>query len=1136
MAIPQQFSRMLAGLILGFVTMPAVAAQTVVEFFDPDLNNFFITADPTEQTFVDSGAVGRWQRTGNSFSAGGPGQVCRFYGNDAINPATGAIFGPNSHFYTANAAECAGLKAQFSPVAKSWKFESNDFLTTPAVNNACAAGLVPVYRAYNNGFSKGIDSNHRITSNFAAYRLTIADGWIGEGVVMCAPNTAQPAAPIPSTFFAVSAVRSDYPKVSLGTLGHQEFAWGRIEQTKGTFNFQLFDSYMASAQKNGLIDSVTNTANMVITLAAGTPPWALADQSTCSASSGGTTICAAPPDNIQDWIDFLTALIQHYDGKNQPHVKYYELWNEFNIALWWTGTDAQLVALAKAAYPIIHQDPYSQLLTPSVAGPVGAVSPRSAATRMTQYLQAGGAQYADAGAYHGYIAAQSGVAPFPMPEDDTTAGCTAFLTCYGSTVTRATQMRAVFDQGGLAGKPMLQTEGSWGNDTLTNPDAQIAWVTRYSLLHAGLAAALNLQMNAWFTWGGGTTFGWGDIETATLVPNLAGLAYTEVYHWIVGATIGSPCAGQANGTWTCTLTRPGGYVAQAVWNTKGATTYAPGAGFVQYRDLTGTTTPITAGGAVPIGAKPVLIEGSTPGAAGAPNIVLVLTDDQDVQTGTLSYMPNVKALLADQGVSFSNALVPLSLCCPSRTTMLRGQFPHNTGVLTNALPDGGFERAFSNNVEATSIATLLHGAGYRTVLLGKYLNGYPDTAGGTYIPPGWDEWYSPVDGDPYSEFNYTLNENGTKVPYRGAATDYMTDVLYGKAADFIQRAATKPAQPLFIYFATYAPHSPYTPAPRHANLFSTVSAPRPPSFNETNVADKPAYIRTKPLLTQAEIAAIDEDYRNRLRSLQAIDEAVAGLVAKLAATGRLANTYIIFASDNGYHMGEHRLLPGKYTPYETDIHVPLIIRGPGAVAGAVRDQFVGNLDLAPTFADLAGVTPPPFFDGRSLKSLLQPAPPAAWRQAFLLEEFGTGNFDPVDASVREPLDKADKATIVPIPSYYGFKTPAYKYVEYATGEKELYLASDTDELRNLTAGIPPSFATALSAYMNSFVGCAGTACRLAETVPPPALPAGISTVDGGLAKRSGAAKAIAAPSEDRPALSPEGDPAVHAQVSTGAAP
>src|SRR6202022_1607864 len=157
-----------------------------------------------------------------------------------------------------------------------------------------------------------------------------------------------------------------------------------------------------------------------------------------------------------------------------------------------------------------------------------------------------------------------------------------------------------------------------------------------------------------------------------------------------------------------------------------------------------------------------------------------------------------------------------------------------------------------------------------------------------------------------------------------------------------------------------------------------------------DVSGKPAYISTKPLLTQAQIDSIDADYRNRLRALQAVDEAVAGLVATLTSPGRAANTYIFYTSDNGYHMGEHRLLPGKYTPYETDIHVPLIVRGPGVPAGAVRRQLAGNVDLAETFADLAGVTPLPFSDGRSLKSLFGVTPPAAWRQAFLLEEFERG--------------------------------------------------------------------------------------------------------------------------------------------------
>jgi N-acetylglucosamine-6-sulfatase len=908
------------------------------------------------------------------------------------------------------------------------------------------------------------------------------------GAVPCEAQSSG-STPIPPSFFAMCAVRGDYPKVTLGTLGHQEFAWGRVEGSRGAFNFQPLDNYVDALKQHGLVDTDTNTANMAITLSAGTPSWAVADQSTCSPGANGTTLCTAPPDNIQDWKDFLNALIQHYNGTTQPHIRYYELWNEFNVNLWWTGTDAQMLALAQAASPIIHQDPNSLLLTPSVAGPVGTVQPNSGVTVMTNYLRAGGAQYADGGAFHGYIAAQNGVNPFPMPEDDSTPGCKAFVTCYGSIITKATQMRAVFDQNGLAGKPMFQTEGSWGNQTVTDLDAQIGWVTRYFLLQAGLRSTLNLQMAAWFTWGGGTTFGWGDIEDASLNPTPAGFAYDEVYHWIVGATIDSPCSSASNGTWTCTLKRPGGYIAQAVWNTNGSISYAPGPGYTQYRDLTGQTFPIPGGGSVPIGAKPVLISGSTAAPAGAPNVLLILTDDQDVQTGMLAYMPHLQELLVNQGTSFSNYLVPLSLCCPSRTALLRGQFPHNTGVLTNALPNGGFAVAYNNNVEASTLATVLHGAGYRTVLFGKYLNGYPPAGNLNYIPPGWDEWYSPAAGDPYGEYNYTLNENGTQVSYGSTPADYGTDVYYGKALDFINRAAATPSQPIFLYFAVYAPHEPYVPAPRHASLFPTLSAPRPPSFNEPNVSDKPAYISSKPLLSASDISGIDDDFRNRVRSLQAVDEAIAGLVSALSSTGRLANTYIFFASDNGYHMGEHRLLPGKYTPYETDIHVPLIVRGPGVPAGVVRTQYAANIDLAETFVDLAGLAAPSYSDGRSLKGLLQNPPTSSWRQAFFLEEFGTGEFDPPDtpASVLEPLDKSDLATVVPIPSYFGFQAPAYKYIEYKSGEKELYLTSDQYELTNLAGKVSPSVAATLAAYVNTFEGCQGDGCRAAEAVAPPPL-------------------------------------------------
>jgi hypothetical protein len=163
------------------------AVQSFVEYYEPELDHYFITASPDEQAFVHSGAAGNWQRTGYFFKEGGSDPVCRFYGNTGINPATGAMYGPNSHFYTVSAAECASLKAAFNPNAASWKFESDSDQSTPASSGSCASGFVPVYRAYNNGAARGIDSNHRITSSSVAYQAALAAGWLGEGVVMCAP-------------------------------------------------------------------------------------------------------------------------------------------------------------------------------------------------------------------------------------------------------------------------------------------------------------------------------------------------------------------------------------------------------------------------------------------------------------------------------------------------------------------------------------------------------------------------------------------------------------------------------------------------------------------------------------------------------------------------------------------------------------------------------------------------------------------------------------------------------------------------------------------------------------------------------------------------------------------------------------
>lgn len=468
-------------------------------------------------------------------------------------------------------------------------------------------------------------------------------------------------------------------------------------------------------------------------------------------------------------------------------------------------------------------------------------------------------------------------------------------------------------------------------------------------------------------------------------------------------------------------------------------------------------------------------------AAPKPNIVFILTDDQDLTLGSLDFMPRTRALIADQGITFSNHFVPLSLCCPSRATILTGLHVHNHRVLTNFLPDGGFERFAQLRHEDRTLAVALQEAGYRTALFGKYLNGYPNGEDLTYVPPGWDEWASPVKGSPYASYRYTLNENGKLVAHGSKAEDYMTDVLSAKAVDFVRRASAT-SQPFFLYLATYAPHKPATPAKRHAGLFPGLQAPRTPSFNEPDVRDKPARIRALKRLDASRVAAIDALYRKQMQSLQAVDEAVAALVEALRAAGRLDDTYIVFTSDNGFHMGQHRLEPGKYTPYEPDVHVPLLVRGPGVPRGLTVEALTLSVDFAPTFAELAGATLPAEPDGRSLVPFLQGNPPVSWRQAVLLEQFAVSS-GPPGSGILEPGDASSH------PSHRGIRTATYKYVQYGTGAKEVYdLRKDPDELVNLSGRVPQAWLDSVAKLTKALASCRGAACREIEARPVPAAP------------------------------------------------
>jgi N-acetylglucosamine-6-sulfatase len=476
-----------------------------------------------------------------------------------------------------------------------------------------------------------------------------------------------------------------------------------------------------------------------------------------------------------------------------------------------------------------------------------------------------------------------------------------------------------------------------------------------------------------------------------------------------------------------------------------------------------------------------------------PNIVLILTDDLDVDLGSLEYLPNVRRLIGERGASFAHFYVPVSLCCPSRSTILLGQFVHNHQVYGNDPPSGGFFKFQQLHHDRATIATALQAAGYRTALLGKYLNGYPDPKDRAYVPPGWDEWAVPSNDNAYAGTNYELNVDGRLERHGERPEDYLTDVLAGRAVDFVRRSR----EPFFLYLAPYAPHKPAIPAPRHAQLFAGLRAPRTPSWNEADLSDKPAPYRDAPPLTPANVDYLDRLYRRRIQTLQAVDEMVARLVAALAEEGRLDDTYLFFTSDNGFHMGQHRLLASKYTAFEEDVHVPLLLRGPGVPAGRSVDALAETVDLAPTFAQLAGATLPVEPDGRSLLPLWQPAPPAAWRQAVLIEqrelpageaaaEAPAGAARSGHRGVLEPPDSPASAGAKANLAYVGLRTRRFKYVEYADGERELYdLWSDPHELQSLHAQADPALLARLSAILARLRACAGASCRAADSVAAP---------------------------------------------------
>jgi N-acetylglucosamine-6-sulfatase len=381
-------------------------------------------------------------------------------------------------------------------------------------------------------------------------------------------------------------------------------------------------------------------------------------------------------------------------------------------------------------------------------------------------------------------------------------------------------------------------------------------------------------------------------------------------------------------------------------------------------------------------------------------------------------MPTLGSL-AEQGVTFTHAYATTPLCCPSRASILTGLYARHHGVLANDPPTGGYE-VFDDR---STLATWLHSAGVRTGLVGRYLNGYKSLD----IPPGWDFWFALWQwGNEY--FNYRVNDNGEDRFFGDEPEVHSTRVLGQQAIRFLDQ---EPARPFLLVFAPRPPHGQPVPDPIDKGVFRNLELTFLPSFDERDISDKPLWVQSYSPVSEDQRRRFNTLRRGQLETLLGLDREIASMLERLRADGRLDRTWIIFTSDNGQVLGEHRLRAGKDCAYEECARVPLVVVPPGGLAAGRADgHLMANIDLAPTIAAIMGVEPGLTVDGLSLLPLVHD-PSAAWRDALLLESWS---------------DEAGGA-------FVALRTPDRKYVRYTDQqEEELYdELADPYELNNLAA-------------------------------------------------------------------------------------
>ncbi|WP_232676338.1 sulfatase [Nocardioides sp. R-C-SC26] len=467
-----------------------------------------------------------------------------------------------------------------------------------------------------------------------------------------------------------------------------------------------------------------------------------------------------------------------------------------------------------------------------------------------------------------------------------------------------------------------------------------------------------------------------------------------------------------------------------------------------------------------MGAFAVTSGSAAPGAAERsgpvrPNIVLVMADD--LSLAELQFLPRVRSLLGTGGVTFSEATAPHPLCCPSRAQMLTGQYAQNNGVRNNRTALGGY-RAFEPR---TALPVWLQRAGYTTAMIGKYLNGYAEEGVGP--EPGWDYW-DPTIARTYQYYGFTQYADGSPTkPW-----EYHTDYVARRSADLVQKYAGQKA-PYFLWASFVAPHGrcgerfetgkscERPPRPSALDLLSYLTLEPPtadyPSFNEADVSDKPQRIRELP---PVDVSEIRELQTRRAQALAALDRGVEQIVDAVESSGEADNTLIVFTSDNGYLLGQHRY-EGKVYAYDESVRVPLLMRGAGLPRGVVDRQTAAMIDLAPTFAALAGAHPRVEVDGDPL-TVRQGGQAARVDDRTLLVQAGAPQLNVFPGNWL----------------YQGARTARYTFVQWTRPVfAELYdRRADPYELRNRADD--PRYAAVRRELERRTVllsGCSGASCR-----------------------------------------------------------